>query len=523
MLAAHHLYTARLFDASALVPSKLNLTAVSSQRSLLFVAIGKRVSVYAISHHAQPPVFKQRLDYAQPIQGDEINAISLGRQTGSETVVAVFDSGRTICWKLDAGFPVLWDRPGRVSTWGCAVHQETDAVATSANSHVITVLRSPRMGSGSSSSHATAELGFHADEFELAGHADNIPCVSFSVSGRYLASASIDFSIRVWSMSTKQMLFIFRYSQWCWAVAFVYPFYFMPIVEPSESGPKSTESAHEQQMLPGLGDAFFSGWSEDIELVEEARELEQQQQQEEEEEESRSSDESMSQTSSQLQTEYFEVSAEHIDQDAEAAPLRIIDHSEDIANGLATTETPPASDPATDTDHSGDPQDPLDSIYVKQPEALEPEDGSSRLGRPLLLCSTRKDVLLLDPSSTSNAEVVVDRIEYAVCRTRRPSLIDVMVFDRITVLEWIPDMAIVIAGSYSGNIAVIRLETFIADDSGPKYRMRLLFHLPETPVNRQLYGVSVYRHPIDAEKFRAVTLYIAFLDGRLMAYELYYP
>ncbi|KAJ1828167.1 hypothetical protein LPJ56_001268 [Coemansia sp. RSA 2599] len=539
MLTSHHLYTARLFDAVTPVSSKLNLTAVSSRRSLLFVALGRHVSAYVIPHHTRPPVFKQRLAYAQPIPGDEINAITLGIQMGCEAVVAVYDSGRTVCWKADADFPVLWDRPGRVSTWGCAVHEGTETVATSANSFTITLLQSPRMVSGTGDA---AEPTFHADELELTGHADNIPCVSFSTSGRYLASASIDFTIRVWSMSSKQPLFVFRYSQWCWAVAFVYPFYFMPVSGPFLSGQAGAGSAHEQLLLPGLGDAFFSGWSqedeEELEQLEQGEGLFEEEPHDEEllEEEPHGEDEpnGQSQTSSQLESEYFEVSADYADEsqsseatstsngDVEAAPLHAIDHSEDIANGLATTEPPSASD---SRQHSRDPRAAPDPIPARPVQMLEPEDGSPRLAHPLLLCSTRKDILLLDPSGSSDATVIVDRIEYVACRTPRPSLIDAMIFDRITVLEWIPDMAIVIAGSLSGTITIIKLETAIGSDdgSGRRYRMRRLFHLPESPVSRQLYGVSVYRHPIDTARFRAITLYIAYLDGRLMAYELFYP
>ncbi|KAJ2696020.1 hypothetical protein FB645_006320 [Coemansia sp. IMI 203386] len=512
MLASHHLYTAQLFDASAPAASKLNMTAVSSRRSLLFVALGRRVSVYTISHHAQPPVFQRRLTYAQPIPGDEINSITLGRLASDETVVAVYDSGRTVCWKVDTGFPVLWDRPGRVSTWGCAVHEETDAVAISANSHTITVIRSPHTApgsSGASSASSASDPAFRADEeFELAGHASNIPCVSFSASGRYLASASIDFSVRIWSTSTKQLLFIFRYSQWCWAVAFVYPFYFMPAVGPPEAGKEDVEAEEHQE--------------EQDDMIDELR--------------------SESRTSSQLESEYFEVSADYFDEpqssdagslaneDVESMPRRAIDHSDDIANGLPDTQSQLTTDAdsGSDFENASDPAAAaaaaaVDPIFVEPTELLEPENGSAILAHPLLLCSTRKDVLLLNPLGSTASEVVVDRVEYAVCRTSRPSLIDLMVFDRITVLEWIPDMAIVIAGSYSGTIAVIKLETLgVSAHSGPQYRMRRLFLLPQKPVNRQLYGVAVYRNPVDTSRFHTITLYIAYLDGQLVTYELFY-
>ncbi|KAJ2265798.1 hypothetical protein GGH14_006534, partial [Coemansia sp. RSA 370] len=94
-----HLYTEQLFDGHTTTPWKLQMTVVSSQRCLMFVAQSCYVCVYRISHHARLPVFEIRLPYPEPPTScDEINAITLGRLHGKEVIVAVYDSGLTAAW-----------------------------------------------------------------------------------------------------------------------------------------------------------------------------------------------------------------------------------------------------------------------------------------------------------------------------------------------------------------------------------------------------------------------------------------
>ncbi|KAJ2778592.1 hypothetical protein H4R18_004506 [Coemansia javaensis] len=204
--AVARLGAGRLADARGAAPYKLQMAAVSSRRGLLFVALRARVSVYAIAHRARPPVLRGRLERSAPGRAsDEINAITLGCLHGVEILVAVYDSGQAVAWSLRDDFPVLWVWSGAASTWGCAISPASGAVATSANSRLI------RVCSGGTPAP-------HRETMFLRGHGHNIPCVQFSPCGTYLASASIDQTVRVWALPGGRCVFAFAYTQWCCGV-----------------------------------------------------------------------------------------------------------------------------------------------------------------------------------------------------------------------------------------------------------------------------------------------------------------
>ncbi|KAJ2891260.1 hypothetical protein IWW38_003700 [Coemansia aciculifera] len=95
-----------------------------------------------------------------------------------------------------------------------------------------------------------------------------------------------------------------------------------------------------------------------------------------------------------------------------------------------------------------------------------------------------------------------------------------MTFDRLTFLEWVPELGIAIAGSFSGTVALVGLHQSSDSNQATKQTMHILAHLPTDAVSKQLYGVTVYRHSLDAEQAKAVTLLLTFIDGTVMAYEL---
>ncbi|KAJ1722604.1 hypothetical protein LPJ53_002983 [Coemansia erecta] len=205
-----------------------------------------------------------------------------------------------------------------------------------------------------------------------------------------------------------------------------------------------------------------------------------------------------------------------------------VDHTNDIANGLVSVdadadiyteaEADAEAEAESELELVADPSHELPAALVQPTVPMSPESDSPRTASPMLLCCTRSDVLLLDPTLPTDA-AVVDRIENAVSRTHIPSLIDIMLFDRITFVEWVPEMSVAIVGSFSGTVTVIELQS---GAQNAQHRMKVLFRLPQRPTSRQLYGMSIFRHPVDNSKFRAVTLYMTYLDGKMLAYELYF-
>ncbi|KAJ2878600.1 hypothetical protein H4R27_005738, partial [Coemansia aciculifera] len=58
-----HLYTDQIFEATASIPWKLNMTAASSRLPWFVLALRKHVHVYSIDHYTRRPEFSARLQY----------------------------------------------------------------------------------------------------------------------------------------------------------------------------------------------------------------------------------------------------------------------------------------------------------------------------------------------------------------------------------------------------------------------------------------------------------------------------
>ncbi|KAJ1664285.1 hypothetical protein EV178_004256 [Coemansia sp. RSA 1646] len=210
-----------------------------------------------------------------------------------------------------------------------------------------------------------------------------------------------------------------------------------------------------------------------------------------------------------------------------------IDHTTDMQNGhLGTGVNTSARSENSDSGQSatgvGTGLDNCDDTAASGPRSyvgtegrFVPESTHPNQSSPLLLCGTKSDLLLLDPSN--NESPVVDKIEYVVSRTPMPSLMEMLTFDRITFLEWVPELAIVVVGSLTGTVTIVRLECTHHDDEPPRYRMRVLAYIPVKSHSSPLYGASVYRNPVDCSQFCSVTLYLIYVDGDLAAHEMRLP
>ncbi|KAJ2309844.1 hypothetical protein IWW54_003516, partial [Coemansia sp. RSA 2705] len=293
----------------------------------------------------------------------------------------------------------------------------------------------------------------------------------------YLASASIDKTCRIWSLEAQEPVFTFETPYFCWCVRFVYPFYFLPDRDASpfkHPGGElvddiDTNSSSSGGALPFDGRALRSGDSESHS----------------EQSESRRS-----------------VEPNLIDY--------VVGHAGDVQNGYTSAAVTP---------DAGDHEESMRAAGVCRPSRipLEPEGLLPAVASPLLLCSTWRDVLLLDPTQPQSP--VVDKIGRIAARTPLPTLSELITFDRVAFLEWYPEMGIAIAGSLSGTVAIIGLCTNL-DDEHLRHSMRILGRVPEEVPTHPLYGVALYRHPDSATDARGATLYLLYLDGQLLAYEL---
>ncbi|KAJ2064810.1 hypothetical protein GGI17_000786 [Coemansia sp. S146] len=199
--------------------------------------------------------------------------------------------------------------------------------------------------------------------------------------------------------------------------------------------------------------------------------------------------------------------AEFEDDSASDMVQEAIDHSADMENGHERDPTSSSSNKS-----GGDADSGVGDVGYKASTSALPSMAS-----PLLLCGTERDILLLDPANS--AAPVVSSIVRATSRNAFPVYAE-MPFDRLTFLEWVPELAVVVAGSFSGNVALVGLRQSSDAQQTSKHTMQVLAHLPAEAANRQLYGVVIYRHTLDIEQSKAVTLLLTFIDGTIMAYEL---
>jgi len=94
-------------------------------------------------------------------------------------------------------------------TWGCSISKNANIVAVSANSFCITIWDL-----------STATLG--NEKLVCKGHKHNIPCIDFSPCGKFLASASIDNTSRIWELSSGKCIKQLQIgNEWVWSVKWV--------------------------------------------------------------------------------------------------------------------------------------------------------------------------------------------------------------------------------------------------------------------------------------------------------------
>src|SRR5271170_7967427 len=137
----------------------------------------------------------------------------IGEIGGEEVLVATDDSGHVIIHFPTTQFtrpPLIFKVPA--SAWGQDTHSQKRLVAISCNAHIITIFHlgmgiegwewtQPKQGTQVLHHHY-----HHPQSIELGGHVNNIPCVAFSCEGEYIASGSLDNSIRIWKCQNGQCI-----------------------------------------------------------------------------------------------------------------------------------------------------------------------------------------------------------------------------------------------------------------------------------------------------------------------------
>lgn len=150
-----------------------------------------------------------------------INHIRTGFIGDQESLVAVGEFGCILVWNLRGldGEPVLMESSDFASTWGIAMSPKNFLLATSSNSHAVTIFHFPSRRIIFS---LEQQKGSEKESEVIQIHKHNIPSLDFSPCGKFLASCSIDGQVVLWSLASGEITRIKSSSiEWGWLVRFV--------------------------------------------------------------------------------------------------------------------------------------------------------------------------------------------------------------------------------------------------------------------------------------------------------------
>ena len=147
-----------------------------------------------------------------------INHIRAGFIGDQESLVAVGEFGSILVWnvaKLEDE-PVLMESSDFNSTWGIAMSPKNFLLATSSNSHSVTIFHYPTRRVIFSQTEESSET------VPIRIHKHNIPSLDYSPCGKFLASCDIEGRVFLWSLCTGEISRIKSYSiEWGWLIRFV--------------------------------------------------------------------------------------------------------------------------------------------------------------------------------------------------------------------------------------------------------------------------------------------------------------
>ena len=174
----------------------MNLMVVSEKHKFIIIAVEHQLWVFKFDFHKlkfsqQPLEIKGNPYYTISLDNDDeaINNLKLIKCDGREFVCTVdfggnvrmlfLDNLQRECIKFKNEYPSCSDN----STWSlCGASTNPPRVVVGSNAHKVTVFN--------------LQTGLKST---INAHSHNVPCVSFSPCGKFIASTSIDKSVKVWT------------------------------------------------------------------------------------------------------------------------------------------------------------------------------------------------------------------------------------------------------------------------------------------------------------------------------------
>ncbi|GBC02341.1 hypothetical protein RclHR1_04580009 [Rhizophagus clarus] len=184
-----------------------------------------------------------------------------------------------------------------------------------------------------------------------------------------------------------------------------------------------------------------------------------------------------------------------------------------------------SSSPSSSREGINSPLRASNNYYVRSHVRIQPLGSSQSdccpdLGLPdeLVLYTTKYDLLLLDPKINLKVLHTEKDLVHKVDTRRYPYQVD---FDRLNMVEVIPELSLMIVASQQGKIALTRLIKIVNDNGDENYYLYPEKHLPNTTMNAPLLGMFVAKHnKLQDPALFYYRLYLVYCNGTTFCYEI---
>jgi len=155
-----------------------------------------------------------------------------------------------------------------------------------------------------------------------------------------------------------------------------------------------------------------------------------------------------------------------------------------------------------------------------QPLGSSQSDCCPDLGLPdeLVLYTTKYDLLLLDPKQNLKILHTEKDIVHKVDTRRYPYHLD---FDRLNMVEVIPELSLMIVASQQGKIALTRLIRIVCDNGEENYYLYPEKYVPNTIMSAPLLGMFIAKHnKLQDPALFYYRLYLMYSNGTMFCYDI---